>query len=177
MLRTQLFFVRFALPVVPFLCLFAAVAVVAFAKWAGQWRPSLAPAAGVMLAVAALVPTTLDTIHHNLLLGQDDTRVLAARWAIENIPPDAKLALEDYTIRDRRPRTYGGPSWQLSTDLLDVNELKRTDPTAPLRGTTRYFMVSSFQQDRFSGGPDSPQTPVLRRAGTTGPGGRAVRTG
>jgi hypothetical protein len=157
MLRSQLFFVRFALPVVPFLCLLAAVAVVSMASWAGRWRPLLVPVVGIVLAVVALVPTTLDTVHHNLLIAQEDTRVLAARWALANVPAGAKLALEEYTIRDRRPRAYGGPSWQLDTDQLDVNELKRADPTAPLRGTTRFFMVSSFQQERFAGGPDSPQ--------------------
>ena len=36
MLRSELFFVRFALPVVPFLCLFAAVAVVALAQVAAR---------------------------------------------------------------------------------------------------------------------------------------------
>ena len=44
------------------------------------------------------------------------------------------------------------PVWQLDTDLLDVNALRRADPTAPLRGSSRYFMVSSFQQDRFTAG-------------------------
>jgi len=110
-----------------------------------------------VLTVVAHAQPTLDTVRHNLLIAQDDTRVLAARWALANVPPGAKVALEDYTIRDRRPRAYGGPSWQLDTDLLDVNELKRADPTGPLRGSTRYFIISSFQQARFTGGPESPQ--------------------
>jgi len=157
MLRSQLFFVRFALPVVPFLCLLAAVGVVVVAAWIGRRRPALAPIVSVALTVVALAQPTLDTVRHNLLIGQEDTRVLAARWALANVPPGAKVALEDYTIRDRRPRAYGGPSWQLDTDLLDVNELKRADPTGPLRGSTRYFIISSFQQARFTGGPESPQ--------------------
>ena len=41
------------------------------------------------------------------------------------------MAVEEYTIRDRRPRAYGGPAWQLDTDLLDVNQLRRADPTGP----------------------------------------------
>ena len=157
MLRSELFFVRFALPVVPFVCLFAAVAVVACVGWIGRLRPALALLAGATLTILTLAQPVADTIRHNLLLGQDDTRVLAVRWALANVTAGAKLALEEYTIRDRRPRAYGGPSWQLDTDLLDVNQLRRADPTAPLRGSTRYFMISSFQQDRFTGGPDSPQ--------------------
>ena len=157
MLRSELFFVRFALPAVPFLCLLAAVAVVGLAQVAARSGRAIGLVAGGVLAVAALAQPTLDTVRHNVLLGREDTRVLAAQWALANVPPGAKLAVEEYTIRDRRPRAYGGAAWQLDTDLLDVNQLRRADPTAPLRGSTRYFMVSSFQQDRFSGGPDSPQ--------------------
>ena len=157
MLRSELFFVRFALPVVPFLCLLAAVSVVALAQAAARRGRAAGIATLGLLSVVALAQPTLDTVRHNVLIVQDDTRVLAARWALDTLPPGAKLAVEEYTIRDRRPRAYGGPSWQLDTDLLDVNQLRRADPTAPLRGTTRYFMISSFQQDRFAGGPDAPQ--------------------
>ena len=157
MLRSELFFVRFALPVAPFLCLLAAVAVVALARIAGRRSRMVGVVALCALTVAALAQPALDTIRHNILIAEDDTRVLAARWALANVPSTEKLAVEEYTIRDRRPRAYGAPAWQLDTDLLDVNQLRRADPTAPLRGSTRYFMVSSFQQDRFGGGPDSPQ--------------------
>lgn len=157
MLRSELFFVRFALPVVPFLCLLAAVPVVAIVNTLARRRSDLAMPYAVMLAVAAIGQPAFDSVRHNMLIGEDDTRVLAAQWALANVPPGTKMQVEEYTIRDRRPRAYGGPVWKLDTDLLDVNALRRADPTAPLRGSTRYFMVSSFQQDRFSGGPDSPQ--------------------
>jgi hypothetical protein len=157
MLRSELFFVRFALPVVPFLCLLAAVAVVALARIAGRRGRTLGAVTFGALTVAALAQPAFDTVRHNLLIAQDDTRVLAARWALANVPPTEKLAVEEYTIRDRRPRAYGAPAWQLDTDLLDVNQLRRADPTAPLRGSTRFFMISSFQEDRFAGGPASPQ--------------------
>ncbi len=157
MVRSDLFFVRFALPAVPFLCLLAGVGVVAVAN--ALDRRNVAPAGllAAMLSMSVLGQTSLDTVRHNQLLGEDDTRVLAARWALANVGRCSKMAVEEYTIRDRRPRAYGGPAWQLDTDLLDVNEIKRADPTAPLRGTTRYFMLSSFQGDRFAGGPDAPQ--------------------
>jgi hypothetical protein len=157
MQRSELFFIRFALPPVPFLCLLAAVAVVAMVKTIAGHRAVLAGPYAAILVLAAAGQPTMDTISHNLLIGQEDTRVLAADWALANLPPGTKLAVEEYTIRDRRPRAYGGPVWKLDTDLLDVNQLRRADPLAPLRGQTRYFMISSFQQDRFAGGPDSPQ--------------------
>ncbi|MCC6179057.1 MAG: glycosyltransferase family 39 protein [Chloroflexi bacterium] len=159
MLRSELFFVRFALPVVPFLCVLAAAAVVLIATRvsAARRNPLVGVAVGMTLVVAALVQPTLAVIRHNLIVGQDDTRILAARWALENVPPGAKAAVEEYTLRDRRPRAYGGPVWQIDTDALDVNKLRRADPTGPLRGSTRFFVTSSFQQDRFGLGLDTPQ--------------------
>jgi hypothetical protein len=156
MVQSDLFFVRFALPAVPFLCLLAGAGVVAVSR--ALDRRNVAPAGllAALLSVSVLAQTSLDTMRHNQLIGEDDTRVLAARWALANVGPASKMAVEEYTIRDRRPRAYGGPAWQIDTDLLDVNQIKRADPTAPLRGTTRYFMLSSFQGDRFAGGPDAP---------------------
>jgi hypothetical protein len=157
MLRSQLFFVRFALPVVPFLCLLAGAAVVRLGEMAAQRGRAIGALTMAVLTIAAVAQTTADTVRHNVLIAREDTRALASEWAVANVPPGAKLQVEEYTIRDRRPRAYGGPVWKLDTDLLDVNQLKRADPLEPLRGQTRYFMISSFQQDRFSGGPDSPQ--------------------
>ncbi len=152
MLQTELFFVRFALPVAPFLCLLAAAGVVLAADWTGHILGSrIAPALGISLAVAALVQPTLNVALHDRLVTRGDTRVLAAEWALANIPPDAKVALEDYTIRDRRPRAYDGPAWQLDTDLFDVNDVRAADPCAALRGRYRYFITSSFQSARFAG--------------------------
>jgi hypothetical protein len=157
MLRSELFFVRFALPAVPFLCLFAGAAFVAVASWAVRYGRPAGLAAGAALTVIALAPTTLDTVRHNLLIGQEDTRVLAERWALANVPPGVKTQLEEYTIRDRRPRAYGAGVWQLDTDQFNVNSVRRADPAAPLRGSARYFMISSFQQDRFGIVPGSAQ--------------------
>jgi len=154
MLGNNLFFVRFALPVVPFLCLFAAYAVVALAQMVGRssGQPGVAGLVGAGLAIAALVQPTIDSIRHNVLIGREDTRALAARWALETVRPGEKLLVEEYTIRDRRDRAYNGPAWQLDTDELDVNGVPRANPTAPLRGTHRYVMVSSFQYERFGRG-------------------------
>jgi hypothetical protein len=165
MLRTELFFARFALPVVPFLCLLAACAVVLLAdavrgslgRRAGSalLGRRLAPAVGAGLAALALVQPAYNVAVHNAIIGRDDTRALAAEWALANIPADAKVALEEYTLRDRRPRAYGGPSWRLDTDLFNVNSIPSADPAAALRGRYRYVIVSSFQYERFAG--DGPQ--------------------
>ena len=155
MLRTELFFARFVLPAVPFVCLLAACGVVLVVEWARQAvlprGRGVESALGIALALAALVQPTLAVLRHDALVLREDTRVLAAQWALANIPADAKVGLEEYTIRDRRPRAYGGPSWQLNTDAFDVNGVPAADPTAPLRGGYRYLIVSSFEYERFRG--------------------------
>ena len=174
MLRSELFFVRFALPVVPFLCVLAACGVVLLARMVAdaanrrtdseqRGEPGSSGALtsggvswvgpiGAGLALAAVLQPAIDSVRHNLLIAREDTRVLAARWALDNVAPDDKLLAEEYTIRDRVPRAYGGPVWQLDTDELDVNGVSRADPTAALRGSARYVVVSSFQYERFGQG-------------------------
>jgi hypothetical protein len=149
MLRTELFFVRFALPLTPFVCLFAACGVTLVAK--AVKLPALRVAVGLSLAVAALVHPAANVIAHNVLIANEDTRALAARWAVEHVPHDRMVLVEDYTIRDRRPRAYGGPAWQLDTDLFSVNDVSPADPAAELRGRPRYVIISSFQYERFAG--------------------------
>ncbi len=164
MLASELFFVRFALPVVPFLCILAACAVVLLARTvraAGRDAPigpeisgrGRAGLVGVGLVLAAVLQPTMDSVCHNLLVMQDDTRALATRWALDNIRPGEKVLVEEYTIRDEVPREYGRPVWGLDMDELDVNGVSRSEPTAPLRGSARYIIISSFQYERFSRGP------------------------
>lgn len=153
MLRTELFFVRFALPLAPFVCLFAACGVTLVANAVAH--PALRVAIGLSLTMAALVHPAANVVAHNLLIEKEDTRALAARWAVEHVPPAAKVLVEDYTIRDRRPRAYGGPAWRLDTDLFDVNDVSWADPAAELPARRRYVIVSSFQYERFAG--DAPK--------------------
>ncbi len=39
---------------------------------------------------------------HNVLISRPDTRVEAFDWMRATLPPKTKIAIEDYTIRDRR---------------------------------------------------------------------------
>jgi 4-amino-4-deoxy-L-arabinose transferase-like glycosyltransferase len=160
MSRCELFFVRFALPSAPILCVLAAVGLVAMLGRLPRRLPWMKRMVAV-IAIAAALPTTLDSIAHNRLLDQTDTRVLAAEWAVANVPRDAKVLIEEYTIRDFRPRAYGGPSWLLDTDIFKVTDVRPSDPTAALSGSARYFISSSFQGDRFrTSGP----RPAAQRA-------------
>ena len=61
------------------------------------------------------------------------------------------MAIEDYTIRDRRPRAYLDDGRYFDTDLINVNEIR--DPASVLRGSFAYVVTSSFNPDRFTSDP------------------------
>jgi len=71
-------FFRYALPIVPFVCAAAAVAVVEVSAWASArlgWRGGVAPLAILIAAVPLMNSVRLD-----LVLARTDTRVMAGRW-------------------------------------------------------------------------------------------------
>jgi hypothetical protein len=84
-------FVRYMLPVVPFLCIFAgyfaASAAVAIAS-ALRLRPALVTAV-LGLAVAAL--PAINVVRFDRLLTREDSRITAGRWLMENVPDGASM--------------------------------------------------------------------------------------
>lgn len=79
-------FMRYVLPMVPFLCL-AGARVVAVATERIRW-PWLCLVTAVLAA-----PTAVSTMSHNLIIGRQDTRLEAGAWIETNIPSKAKIAL------------------------------------------------------------------------------------
>lgn len=149
MARQQLFFARFALPLAPFFALFAAYAAIRLGAWipAARARPAVVAA----LVLSGLAPSVWAVITHNVLVSRPDTRVVAFEWLRANVPTGTKMAIEDYTIRDRRPKAYLDDGRVFDTDLINVNELR--DPNPVLRGSFEYVIVSSFNADRFTADP------------------------
>jgi hypothetical protein len=143
MLRQQLFFARFALPLVPFACLLAGYGL--HSIWPGsrpRW-PRAAPLAAASLA-AVLWPMALSA-RHDLLASQTDTRVEAWRWAVANLPAGSSIAAQIYALpigetgdelqNMRTVKSFGG-----LTDSGSFREITC--------GGYRYVLTASFQHDR-----------------------------
>ena len=84
-------FVRYMIPVVPFLCIFAGYFVASMASALGRTmrlRPAWV-AAVVGLAVAAL--PAWNVVRFDRLLMQEDSRIEAGRWLMENVPAGASM--------------------------------------------------------------------------------------
>jgi 4-amino-4-deoxy-L-arabinose transferase-like glycosyltransferase len=87
---SQEVFLRYALPLLPPLCLLAGGAVRAVA---GGRLPAAAVA---VLAAGLLAPSALTSIQSDRLLTATDTRQLAARWLIANAPAGSELIVPNY---------------------------------------------------------------------------------
>ncbi len=81
----KLVFPRYMLPLVPLLCLGAAVGLEEVARrWRGLWA---------VLVLAALVPGVVLSWQHAQLLDRPDTRLLAAEWIEAQVPDGAYIAM------------------------------------------------------------------------------------
>ena len=84
-------FARYSLPVVPPLCLAAAIFVESL-KARRMMKQGL--------VLVAILPPLLDSISFDRVLGREDTRSLAASWIAENLPPGTPVMV---------PSGYGAP--------------------------------------------------------------------
>jgi hypothetical protein len=79
-------FVRYMIPIVPFLCLFAAVAVDAVSLAAARATGGRQGFVGVALVVAVVAPSAWSVFQFDRILAREDSRVIAAKWVMENVP-------------------------------------------------------------------------------------------
>ncbi|MBI2504724.1 MAG: glycosyltransferase family 39 protein [Candidatus Latescibacteria bacterium] len=78
-------FPRYVLPLVPLLCLAAAIGLEEVARrWRGLWA---------VLVLAALAPGAALSWQHDQLLTRPDTRLLAAHWLEAQVPGGARIAM------------------------------------------------------------------------------------
>jgi 4-amino-4-deoxy-L-arabinose transferase-like glycosyltransferase len=146
MLPKALFFARFALPLLPFICLLAATGALALVRATPRgWRePVLA-----VLVLAALAQPLLNDVQHNRLLARADTRVLAASWVRQHLAGEGRLKMGEYTIQDTswRHRTNLPPEIEQHIGPIDIGS--NTDEVRELVDRkVQYVVISSFTYGR-----------------------------
>lgn len=92
---TRHYFARYTLPLAPFLALFAAEAVTFATEWL-RMNKSIKAGQIVLgaLAITIIVQPLANSIRHDLLLTDADTRTLAKLWIERHIPPGVKIAVD-----------------------------------------------------------------------------------
>ena len=85
-------FARYMVPVVPFLCLFAAVGIVWVGRHVTSTRPGMPRAlVTVGLTVAVLWPSASRLLQFDRLVTRTDSRVVAARWVYDHVPAGSTI--------------------------------------------------------------------------------------
>jgi hypothetical protein len=87
----RLLFVRYALPVVPFLCISAAIAVTALVSRITARRPSARGALAALVALVVVAPSARSVILFNRIVAQRDNRVLVSEWIERHAPHGSSL--------------------------------------------------------------------------------------
>jgi Dolichyl-phosphate-mannose-protein mannosyltransferase len=113
-------FVRYMIPIVPFLCVTAAVTIVEITRLLARQWPRAGQLIVTTLAILVALPSIGRVIAFDRLIARPDTRVLAATWL------DARTALSDWIAE--APSAFLHPLWGRSSTL----QLARFDATRGL---------------------------------------------
>lgn len=138
-----LFFARFALPLVPFVCLFAAYALVSL--WSKAQSPRSRAAFAALACLLVLAQPTILSFRLHGLTGETDTRRLAKQWVWENTPPGTQVAAQSYSL----PGMFDGDPFWRAFDLTVFTPFSEPDVLRELACSgNRYVLISSYRWDR-----------------------------
>jgi hypothetical protein len=147
MLRQELFFARFALPLLPSLAVLAGIGTVMLARWAARpvgARPAVLAALALAVLAGQLMPEIVTTVRHNLLATTTDTRVLARRWLRQRLD-GARVVTEVYG----QPIAWEGNESPRGYRLLRVPNLAEVSTVRRLVcDGNRFFIVASLTAER-----------------------------
>ena len=114
-------FVRYAVPLLPFLCVAAAFALAELGRWLAARTSALtAPAWMALLCAAVLVPGALRIVRLDALLRERDNRIVVQEWIEANLSAGS-------TLHQAVPgELFNGPQWA-RIDLFPTAELLERD--------------------------------------------------
>lgn len=132
---------RLALPIVPFILLFAAFLITEIYNAIKNKR--LAAPVSIFLSVILLYPSLINTFYSDMLFMKEDTRTQAYKWIKENIGPKSRIALD------------ATASWfpRLEKDREQIKELKN------YFGSTSFSKPANAEQTKLKFMLDDPLYP------------------
>lgn len=134
----QLYFARFTIPLIPFVAILSGCGL----AWLENRTKSLR--FGALLASALLVVALSQSlalsVQSNLVIGKEDTRVLADRWVSANVPERGLILLDDFS--DLRPSQPWPSRQDIRVQMYDPT--KDPAPWKQLSERPVYVVTSSF---------------------------------
>jgi hypothetical protein len=104
------FFGRWLMPVLPFVCLLAAIGAAMLVTAATRRTPALRPALGALVAIALCGQGLVYAIHEGRVLSRDDTRGMTRDWLVRNVPEGSRIVVEPGVVPDGWAQDIGDPS-------------------------------------------------------------------
>jgi 4-amino-4-deoxy-L-arabinose transferase-like glycosyltransferase len=158
---SRVVFFRYALPVAPFLCITAAVAVARLVRFATRRRAAIAAPAMAVCALLVAAPSMVSVWRFDRILARTDNRVLVQQWVISEVPKGstilqsgsqyghAQLSPADYRLwtwdKDRQTFLVRGQAAIGRPDWILVQESPLPSTTQP---AVTEFLRSGYQQVR-----------------------------
>ena len=142
MLSSERFAARFALPLLPFAAILAAVGIQSVRS---LWRSAPIREVSTALCIAAIVvPSSVAVIQHNVLATTRDTRLLARDWLRDKVG-DVNVAVQTYGL----PTEYWGRDSGGEYHLRWFQSLESPAMANRLACEgTRYVVLSNFWSER-----------------------------
>jgi 4-amino-4-deoxy-L-arabinose transferase-like glycosyltransferase len=135
-------FARYALPLVPVICLLAAVPIVELAAVAGRFSrsPAALPLVMTLASLAIVSQPAIQTVSWIEGLKSRDTRVVAADWMRAQLPQKTRLVVE-----------ISGPTYMSTAgfSVTRVENIKDRTPAQYVRSDAGYLVISSGDLDRY----------------------------
>jgi hypothetical protein len=165
-------FYRYVLPLIPLLCLVAAVGVVVVVERVQAWTGCSRRAAFTTILLIALGPALVQAVWFDAVLARTDTRVLAARWLASQVQPDDSVhdAGGNYTRLDLRAIDYH--PWLFDETTSSFGDPQGRTPTwiilydSPLAAYTRApALVRQLVAERYE---------LVHQVRATGSGARSA---
>lgn len=151
--KQSYYFARFIVPLLPFLSLCSAYCLDRMAcRWESLKRGRSLLA--LLIAVAFAQPLAL-SIRHDALLGEADTRILAAQWIATHTPLYATVAVETHSLMDNpygwRGTPERAPSSYWHRDITVFWPERDEEMRRVLAGNYDYVVVTSWGYESLQG--------------------------
>ncbi len=106
--KAQAVFVRYMIPIIPVLCITAAIFTVDISDKLARFfsKPHLKNMTTFLVAGLIILPSTYNVIKFDALLAKKDNRLIAAEWINKNIPGDSSI----YQFGDRAVKIQLDPT-------------------------------------------------------------------
>ena len=104
------FFGRWLMPVLPFVCLLAAICAVTLVTAATRRAPGLRPMLAALVAIGLCGQGLVYSVHDGRVLSREDTRGLTRDWLVEHVPAGTRIVVEPGVVPDGWAQDIGTAS-------------------------------------------------------------------